>query len=309
MVPGVTRAHGEPGRRGRLRAAIETLLDDDALRARMGAAARAARPAAPGRKTFARFATSGTCAGERAREQAPGERPAQCSSCSPTTTTRCSAPARSPGRSRQGRRVRMLWATAGGLAPARRRLAEGRTVVRLLGLGPGATSACSASLTSTRPSTSRSSRTAALGLCATSDEVYVTAWEGGHPDHDALNLLGARLRARRQHDGATGALLRVRAVPARPRRPGGEDAVRARRAAPRARRAGAAPGADAHQRQPGPSLVTLAARRYPTGHLALRAGARGARRPGLDAAAGRRPLLYRATRAGTSRASGRPPGI
>ena len=40
----------------------------------------------------------------------------------------------------------------------------------------------------------------AAGLLDGVTEVYVTAWEGGHPDHDAMNLVAARLRAR--GDGA-----------------------------------------------------------------------------------------------------------
>jgi len=103
-----------------------------------------------------------------------------------------------------GRRLRILWATAGGLAAAGRRLLEGARVCRLLGLAPGAV---------------RDLRLPDQGaLChieriayaaeALLDEavahgdgeapaVYVPAYEGGHPDHDAVNLAVAVLRSRR----------------------------------------------------------------------------------------------------------------
>ncbi len=99
------------------------------------------------------------------------------------------------------RRVRMLWATAGGLAPAGWRLAEGRTVVRLLRLGPEDVRLLG--LSDQRAAEHLEIiEEAALGLCANVGAIYAPAWEGGHPDHDALCLLGARLCARLQHDGA-----------------------------------------------------------------------------------------------------------
>ncbi len=55
VVPGVTAITVSPGDVDGLRAAIETLADDDALRARMGAAARAVAAGRTWAKTFARF--------------------------------------------------------------------------------------------------------------------------------------------------------------------------------------------------------------------------------------------------------------
>ena len=103
-----------------------------------------------------------------------------------------------------GRRIRLLWATAGGLAPAGRRLREGACVCRLLGLTPGAvrdlglpdqdalrhvTRIAGAVETLLDPPVARSAGVAPL--------VYVPAYEGGHPDHDAVNLAVAVLRSRR----------------------------------------------------------------------------------------------------------------
>lgn len=107
---------------------------------------------------------------------------------------------------RDGQPVGLLWATAGGLAPARRRLAEGDHVRRLLGL-PEA-------LARSLPLPDQGAalhlaplESAAEELLATlwarsgagpagRAEVFVPAYEGGHPDHDALNVVAARLGAR-----------------------------------------------------------------------------------------------------------------
>ena len=103
-----------------------------------------------------------------------------------------------------GRRLSILWASAGGLAPAGRRLLEGARVSRLLGLAPGAvrdlrlpdqgamfhiariTGAAEALLD-----------TAVAHGDGEAPAMYVPAYEGGHPDHDAVNLAVAVLRSRR----------------------------------------------------------------------------------------------------------------
>jgi LmbE family N-acetylglucosaminyl deacetylase len=108
-----------------------------------------------------------------------------------------------------GRRLRILWVTAGGLAPAGRRLLEGARVCRLLGLPPGAV--CDLRL----PDQSALWHIARIADAAEAllDEavaeagalapvVYVPSYEGGHPDHDAVNLAVAVLRSRRPEVGA-----------------------------------------------------------------------------------------------------------
>jgi LmbE family N-acetylglucosaminyl deacetylase len=102
-----------------------------------------------------------------------------------------------------GSRLRILWATAGGLAPARRRHAEGAQVCRLLGLASHSArdlrlpdqaavfhvaEIAKAAETLLDPPT--------LGA-AGSPSVFVPAYEGGHPDHDAVNLAVALMRSRR----------------------------------------------------------------------------------------------------------------
>jgi LmbE family N-acetylglucosaminyl deacetylase len=94
-----------------------------------------------------------------------------------------------------GRRVKILWATAGGLAPAARRLAEGRRVQRLLAL-PGIDVRMVGLPDQHAANHLDRLETEAIGLMDGVAEIYVTAWEGGHPDHDAMNLVAARLRAR-----------------------------------------------------------------------------------------------------------------
>ena len=94
-----------------------------------------------------------------------------------------------------GRRVRLLWATAGGLAPAARRLAEGRSVQRLLALPDADVRLLGLPDQHAVEHLDRIEAEAA-GLMDDVDAVYVTAWEGGHPDHDALNVVATRLQAR-----------------------------------------------------------------------------------------------------------------
>jgi len=94
-----------------------------------------------------------------------------------------------------GRRVKLLWATAGGLAPAARRLAEGRRVQRLLALPDADVRLLGLPDQHAAEHLDRLEAEAA-GLMDGVAEVYVTAWEGGHPDHDAMNLVAARLHAR-----------------------------------------------------------------------------------------------------------------
>ena len=98
-----------------------------------------------------------------------------------------------------GARVRLLWATAGGLAPAGRRLAEGARVLEALGLP--ATAATDLRLRDQRAVdhveviARELERMLDDGLSDNDGErnavVYVPAYEGGHPDHDAVNLAAA----------------------------------------------------------------------------------------------------------------------
>ena len=113
-----------------------------------------------------------------------------------------------------GGSVRLLWATAGGLAPARRRMAEGARVAELLDLPAGA--ACDLQLRDQHavehiPVIAREvarllDRCADENLhpavAAPAEEdalttIYVPAYEGGHPDHDAVNLAAALAAAAR----------------------------------------------------------------------------------------------------------------
>ena len=124
-----------------------------------------------------------------------------------------------------GGRVHLLWATAGGLAPARRRVAEGVRVLETLGL-PGhagsdlhladqhavehvAAIAAAVALIvddASPPDASAgdaardevgAARATGVDAQATATTVYVPAYEGGHPDHDAVNLAAARAAASR----------------------------------------------------------------------------------------------------------------
>ncbi len=117
--------------------------------------------------------------------------------------------------------VHLLWATAGGLAPARRRIAEGARVLTRLGLPPNAghdlhlrdQHAVEHVAVITREAVRLLDR-CATGARGAPDErtaprertardaddtttVYVPAYEGGHPDHDAVNLAAARALAAR----------------------------------------------------------------------------------------------------------------
>ncbi len=118
--------------------------------------------------------------------------------------------------------VRLLWATAGGLAPARRRLAEGARVLKLLGLPADAgrdlhlrdqravehvdVITREAIRTLDRPAPQAGDMSVGAGApaeerahtgAAHDTTVYVPAYEGGHPDHDAVNLAAARAAAAR----------------------------------------------------------------------------------------------------------------
>jgi len=101
---------------------------------------------------------------------------------------------------RAGRAVRLLWATAGGLAPAARRSLEGERVSRLLALAPVD---CRDLRLPDQQALRHVTRIAAaagdlLGPAAgPAPLLYVPAYEGGHPDHDAVNLASAVVRARR----------------------------------------------------------------------------------------------------------------
>jgi LmbE family N-acetylglucosaminyl deacetylase len=99
-----------------------------------------------------------------------------------------------------GSRVRVLWATAGGLAPARRRLSEGARARRLLGLA--APDVCEMKIPD-QAAMDHVGEIAVAGLELLGDTVegtaavYVPAYEGGHPDHDAVNLAASLLCSRR----------------------------------------------------------------------------------------------------------------
>ena len=99
-----------------------------------------------------------------------------------------------------GSRIRLLWATAGGLAPARRRLIEGTRARRLLGLA--ASDACEMKIPD-QAAIDRVGEIAVAGLellggaAEGAATVYVPAYEGGHPDHDAVNLAASLLCSRR----------------------------------------------------------------------------------------------------------------
>jgi LmbE family N-acetylglucosaminyl deacetylase len=94
--------------------------------------------------------------------------------------------------------VALVWVTAGGLAPARWRLAEGRRVRAFLGLQEG--EALDLALPDRHaidhlPRIEREVERLLTRL-PSQTELFVPAWEGGHPDHDALNAVAARLAAR-----------------------------------------------------------------------------------------------------------------
>jgi len=94
-----------------------------------------------------------------------------------------------------GARITLLWATAGGLAPAGRRIAEGDRALAALGLP--ATAGIDLRLPDQQAVEHVAAIAAEIGrLLAPApahprDAVYVPAYEGGHPDHDAVNLAAA----------------------------------------------------------------------------------------------------------------------
>jgi LmbE family N-acetylglucosaminyl deacetylase len=95
---------------------------------------------------------------------------------------------------RAERRIVIVWATAGGIAPARRRMKEGRRVAQLLRIADGdAVDLAFPDLGALDHAAQilAAARTVAEGLPAV--EIVTTAYEGGHPDHDVMNLVAARL--------------------------------------------------------------------------------------------------------------------
>jgi LmbE family N-acetylglucosaminyl deacetylase len=104
----------------------------------------------------------------------------------------------------EGASVRILWATAGGLATPGRRIHEGGNVRRLLELDAGAVRDLGLPDQNAVFSIARIAGEAeslldqALGEApGAACTIYTPAYEGGHPDHDAVNLAVAVLRARR----------------------------------------------------------------------------------------------------------------
>jgi LmbE family N-acetylglucosaminyl deacetylase len=114
-----------------------------------------------------------------------------------------------------GGRVHLLWATAGGLAPARRRVAEGARVLEVL--KPTGATGSDLRLADQHAVEHVATIAAAVGLLvdgaplpdasegdairegvrAAQATVYVPAYEGGHPDHDAVNAAAALAAAAR----------------------------------------------------------------------------------------------------------------
>ncbi len=108
----------------------------------------------------------------------------------------------------EGKRVLLLWATAGGLAPAGRRVLDGTRVARGLGLAPGRCRDLHLPDQGALPHVEAIATAAAELLDAAQvagappPSVFVPAYEGGHPDHDAVNLAVAVLRSWRPGIGA-----------------------------------------------------------------------------------------------------------
>jgi len=95
----------------------------------------------------------------------------------------------------EGRPVRVLWATAGGLAPAGRRVAEGERVRAALGLSGSAARDLRLADQAAVAGVGRIAQAVDdLVGSAEAPVVYVPAYEGGHPDHDAVNLALAVVR-------------------------------------------------------------------------------------------------------------------
>ena len=104
----------------------------------------------------------------------------------------------------EGRQLRILWATAGGLAPAGRRVLEGARVCALLRLSPGDVrdlrlpdQSAMYHVASIADAAEGLLDAALAGGPGEAPVLYVPAYEGGHPDHDAVNLAVAVLRSRR----------------------------------------------------------------------------------------------------------------
>lgn len=99
-----------------------------------------------------------------------------------------------------GGRLRVVWATAGGLAPGGVRMREGRAALRALGVpvAHGHDLAFADQGALDRVGEIAAAADAAVGDVAPGHvRCLVPAYEGGHPDHDAVNLAAALLRARR----------------------------------------------------------------------------------------------------------------
>jgi LmbE family N-acetylglucosaminyl deacetylase len=96
---------------------------------------------------------------------------------------------------RAGRRLIVVWATAGGIAPPHRRIVEGRRVASLLELMPGdAVDLAFPDLGALDHAAQILAEVSAITAAASCPEVLTPAFEGGHPDHDVMNLVAARLR-------------------------------------------------------------------------------------------------------------------
>lgn len=92
---------------------------------------------------------------------------------------------------RQGRDVRILWVTAGGTAPARRRVREGEAALRAM---RAEVTHRSLGLPDQGMLDHLPEVAAALtDMLRGATDAYVPAYEGGHPDHDAANLAAARV--------------------------------------------------------------------------------------------------------------------
>jgi LmbE family N-acetylglucosaminyl deacetylase len=97
---------------------------------------------------------------------------------------------------RAGRRLIVVWATAGGIVPPHRRIVEGRRVAGLLELRPGdAVDLAFPDLGALDHAAQILAEVSDIAAAASCPEVLTPAFEGGHPDHDVMNLIAARLRA------------------------------------------------------------------------------------------------------------------
>ena len=98
-----------------------------------------------------------------------------------------------------GERVRLLWATAGGLAPARRASPKESACSTCSACPPPPRSISVCPISTPSSTSRRSPREVGRSLEGASRDavVYVPAYEGGHPDHDAVNLAAALAGASR----------------------------------------------------------------------------------------------------------------